>query len=224
MEGTQYNLLKLFADGGVFMYPLILCSLLAVGVMIAKAYMLWVADRNSRKILDEVVDLGEAGRLDEAIDRAMETPGPVAAILLSGLRRSHEWDLDSDDVENAIKATGAIELNFLERGLNVLGTVANVAPLLGFLGTVAGMIAAFGTIEQAGQVEAALVAGGIKIALITTAAGLIIAVPASVAHNIFTTRIDRIIEEMEKSTAVVLQLVWDKESRARVSAQPLTSE
>lgn len=225
MDGTQYNLLKLFADGGMFMYPLILCSLLAVGVMIAKAYMLWVAHRNSRRILAELTELSKEGRMDEAIERAAETPGPVAAIMHTGLRRMHEWNLASDDVETAVKTTGTIELSFLERGLNVLATVSSVAPLLGFLGTVAGMIAAFGTIAEAGQVEAALVAGGIKIALITTAAGLVIAIPTSLAYNFFTTRIDRLIEEMEKGSATVLRLVWDNENlRGGVAAQPLASE
>lgn len=224
MDGNQYNLLQLFADGGLFMYPLILCSLLAFGVMIAKGYMLWVAHRSSARILEEFTELSQAGRLDEAIERAAETPGPVAAIILAGLRRMHEWGLGSRDVEKAVQTTGSIELSFLERGLNILGTVSTVAPLLGFLGTVAGMIAAFGAIAEAGQVEAALVAGGIKVALITTAAGLIIAVPASVAHNFFITRIDNLIEQMEKGTAAVLQLVWDNEKQGSVAAGPVASE
>jgi hypothetical protein len=84
-----------------------------------------------------------------------------------------------------------------------------VAPLLGFLGTVAGMISAFGAIAAAGQVEASLVAGGIKVALITTATGLIIAVPTNVAYNFFVTRIDKLIVEMEQGTAHVLNLIWD---------------
>src|SRR5690606_29946382 len=83
------------------------------------------------------------------------------------------------------------------------------APLLGFLGTVAGMISAFGAIAEAGQVEASLVASGIKVALITTAAGLIIAVPVNIAYNFFVTRIDKLIMEMEEGTSQVLNLVWD---------------
>jgi hypothetical protein len=93
----------------------------------------------------------------------------------------------------------------------VLATIANVAPLLGFLGTVAGMISAFGAIAEAGQVEASLVAGGIKIALITTATGLIIAIPVNVAYNFFVTRIDKLIMEMEEGTPHVLNLIWDME-------------
>jgi biopolymer transport protein ExbB len=196
------------------MYPLILCSLLALGVMIAKAFTLLAAHRKSRMILREVGEFGAKGKLDDAISLAKETPGPVAAILLSGLRRAREQKASGQDIEKAVKTTGAIELGFLERGLIVLATVSNVAPLLGFLGTVAGMISAFGAIAEAGQVEAALVAGGIKVALITTAAGLVIAIPVNIAYNFFVTRIDKLIHDMEEGAAVVLQLVWEREQAA----------
>jgi biopolymer transport protein ExbB len=214
LDGNKYSLLQLFADGGVFMYPLILCSLLALGVMIAKAFTLLAAHRKSRMILREVGEFGAKGKLDDAISLAKETPGPVAAILLSGLRRAREQKASGQDIEKAVKSTGAIELGFLERGLIVLATVSNVAPLLGFLGTVAGMISAFGAIAEAGQVEAALVAGGIKVALITTAAGLVIAIPVNIAYNFFVTRSDKLIHDMEEGAAVVLQLVWEREQAA----------
>jgi biopolymer transport protein ExbB len=208
--GGQYNLLTMFHDGGAWMYPLVLCSLFALGVIIAKAYTLWAAHRRSKSVLEEVETLARGGRLDEAIRVAAETPGPVAAILYSGLRRVQARQ-SGRDIEKAIATTGVIELGFLERGLTVLATISNVAPLLGFLGTVAGMISAFGAIAEAGQVEASLVAGGIKIALITTATGLIIAVPVNVAYNFFVTRIDRLIMDMEEGTSHVLNIIWDLE-------------
>jgi hypothetical protein len=127
-------------------------------------------------------------------------------------------------VEKAVQTTGVIELGFLERGLVVLATIANVAPLMGFLGTVAGMIAAFGAIAEAGQVEAQLVAGGIKVALITTATGLIIAVPVNIAYNFFVTRIDKLIIDMEEGTGAVLRMIWAWSSiaawRRRRRAEP----
>lgn len=218
MDGNKYSLLQLFADGGEFMYPLVLCSLLALGVMIAKAFTLLAAHRKSKMILREVGEFGAKGKLDEAIELAANTPGPVAAILLSGLRRAREQKASGKDIEKAVKTTGAIELGFLERGLIVLATVSNVAPLLGFLGTVAGMISAFGAIAEAGQVEATLVAGGIKVALITTAAGLVIAIPVNIAYNFFVTRIDKLIQEMEEGAATVLDLVWAREKVAAGSA------
>ena len=208
MTGNTYNLLQIFADGGIFMYPLVLCSLLAFGVIIAKAYTLWAAHRKSRSLLERVTELGKARRYDEALELAVETPGPVAAILVSGLRRIHDSRASEKEIEKAIKTTGTIELGFLERGLVVLATVANVAPLLGFLGTVAGMISAFGAIAEAGQVEASLVAGGIKVALITTAAGLVIAIPVNIGYNFFVTRIDKLIQDMEEGTGAVLEMIW----------------
>ncbi|UCC83854.1 MAG: MotA/TolQ/ExbB proton channel family protein, partial [Gemmatimonadota bacterium] len=110
------------------------------------------------------------------------------------------------DIEKAVSTTGAIELGFLERGLVVLATVANVAPMMGFLGTVVGMIAAFGAVAEAGQIEASLVAGGIKVALITTATGLTIAIPVNIAYNFFVTRIDRLIIDMERGAEAVLDM------------------
>jgi biopolymer transport protein ExbB len=215
--GARYSLLSMFHDGGAWMYPLVLCSLFALGVIIAKAYILWAAHRRSRSVLEEVESLVRGGKLDEAISVAADTPGPVAAILYAGLRRVRERQTGAD-IEKAIQTTGVIELGFLERGLAVLATISNVAPLLGFLGTVAGMISAFGAIAEAGQVEASLVAGGIKVALITTATGLLIAIPVNVAYNFFVTRIDKLIMEMEEGTAHVLNLIWDMDAAGGAAA------
>ncbi|MGH7457921.1 MAG: MotA/TolQ/ExbB proton channel family protein [Longimicrobiaceae bacterium] len=212
MQDASYSLIQLFADGGWMMYPLLLCSLLALGVIIAKGYVLWVAQRETREVLEQTGELARQGKLGEAIDVAEETPGPVSAILLSGLRNVAE-KRRGRDIEQAMTSTGTIELGFLERGLVVLATVATAAPLLGFLGTVWGMIAAFAAIEVAGQVEASLVASGIKIALITTATGLIIAIPVNVAYNFFVTRVDRLIVDMEEGTNQVLGLFWDMNPR-----------
>lgn len=210
MEETQssYSLLNIFYDGGWFMYPLVLCSLFALGVIIAKGYTLWAAHRRSAAILEEAETLLKQRRIDQALQLAADTPGPVAAILYSGLRRIRDRQ-SSEDIENGVKTTGVVELGFLERGLVILATISNVAPLLGFLGTVAGMISAFGAIAAAGQVEASLVAGGIKVALITTAAGLTIAIPVNIAYNFFVTRIDKLIREMEQGTATLLNAAWD---------------
>ena len=207
---SAFNLMNLFADGGAMMYPLILCSLLAFGVIIAKAWTLYVAHRESEGLLEEIESLSLEGRIDEALRRAEERPGPVAAILYAGLRRVKEHHASGADVEKAVETTGVIELGFLERGLVILATIANVAPLMGFLGTVAGMISAFGAIAEAGQVDAALVAGGIKVALITTATGLAIAIPVNIAYNFFVTRVDKLIVDMEEGTGTVLELIWDR--------------
>jgi len=216
LQGSQYELLTLFADGGWMMYPLVLCSLIALGVIIAKAWTLWVAHRSTVRVLDDVEQAARSGRIDEAVQIAAETPGPAAAILLAGLRRIRNKTIREGELEQAISTTGAIELGFLERGLVILATIANVAPLMGFLGTVAGMILAFGAIERAGEVEPSLVAGGIKVALLTTAAGLIIAVPVNIGYNFFVTRIDALILDMEQGAQKVLNIAWDLEREGKI--------
>jgi biopolymer transport protein ExbB len=188
----------------------------ALGVVFAKGWTLRLAHRGTQKVLSDVEAAMQGGDLEKAMDVAYATPGPAAAILLAGLRRIQSKKLGSGELESAITVTGTIELGFLERGLIILATVANVAPLLGFMGTVAGMIEAFGAIEAAGQVEPALVAGGIKVALITTAAGLVIAIPVNIMYNFFVTRIDSLIVDMERGADRVLKLAWALEREGRL--------
>ncbi len=214
--GSQYDLLTLFADGGAMMYPLVICSLIALGVIIAKAWTLWSAHKGASRVLVEVDEAARAGRLDEAMHIASGTPGPTAAILLAGLRRIKQGTIRAGEVDLAVSTTGSIEMNFLERGLVILATIANVAPLMGFLGTVVGMILAFDAIAKAGDVNPTLVAGGIKVALLTTAAGLVIAIPVNIAYNFFVTRIDTLIMEMETGAQRILNIAWDMEKDGRL--------
>jgi len=199
------------------MYPLVLCSLIAVGVIIAKAWTLWVAHHGTQHLLVEVEDAAMAGDLEGAIAIAARTPGPAAAIVMTGLKRLKIARLAEGELEKAVETVGAIELGFLERGLVILATIANVAPLMGFLGTVAGMIIAFAAIEKAGNVEPGLVAGGIKVALLTTAAGLLIAIPVNIAYNYFVTRIDRLILDMEQGAQKIINMAWDLEREGKIT-------
>ncbi len=214
---TQYQLLTLFSDGGFMMYPLILCSLIGLGVILAKAWTLHVAAAGTKSVQDRVEEAARAGGLERAIQAVEEIPGPAAAILLVGMRLLKRTRLMEGELEQAVATTGALEVSFLERGLVILATIANVAPLMGFLGTVAGMILAFGAITQAGEVEPALVAGGIKVALLTTAAGLIIAIPVNVAYNYFVTRIDHLIVAMEQGSQRIIDMAWDLEQEGRLT-------
>jgi len=214
--GTQYQLMTLFADGGLMMYPLTLCSMVALGVILAKAYTLWAAHKGTDRVLNEVEEAALAGNVDAAIEICRDTPGPAGAVLLAGLRRIQTRRLAAGELEAAVSTTGTIELGFLERGLVILATIANVAPLMGFLGTVAGMILAFAAIEEAGDVDPTLVAGGIKVALLTTAAGLLIAVPVNIAYNFFVTRIDKLIVDMERGAQKILNIAWDMERSGQI--------
>ena len=208
MDASQYHLLSLFSDGGFMMYPLVLCSLIALGVIIAKSWTLYVAHASTTEVLAEVEEAASAGRLMEAAELAAARPGPTAAILVAGLRRLSSDDVSDRELASAIRTVGTIELGFLERGLVILATVANVAPLMGFLGTVIGMILAFAAIEAAGDVDPTLVAGGIKVALLTTATGLLIAIPVNMGYNFFVTRIDTLILDMEQGAQKVLDLAY----------------
>ncbi len=214
---NNFSLLTLFADGGLMMYPLVICSLIGLGVIIAKAWTLWVAHRSASNVIGAVEEAARDGRVDEAAAIAASTPGPAAAILLAGMRRIRNLRLNRGELEQVISTTGAIELSFLERGLVILATIANVAPLMGFLGTVAGMILAFDSIAAAGDVDPATVAGGIKVALLTTAAGLTIAIPVNIGYNYFVSRIDKLIVDMEESTQKVLNIAWDLEQTGRLT-------
>ena len=226
MANDQFGLLTLFADGGFMMYPLVLCSLIALGVMIAKFWTLWAAHKDTAKVLADVDELARAGDIDGAIAAAGSKRGPASAILMAGLRRIKGREVGEGEIEQAVSTVGTIELGFLERGLVVLATIANVAPLMGFLGTVAGMILAFASIEAAGSVDPALVAGGIKVALLTTASGLAIAIPVNIGYNFFVTRIDKLIVDMEQGTQAILNVTWDLENAGHltvVARDPITA-
>jgi biopolymer transport protein ExbB len=192
--GEQVN--QLWADTGFMRYPLAFCLVLGLIVIIVKFISLTAKAARTRKILKEVDELLTQQRIREALELTRDTNAPAAKILYAGLERHTEG---TDRVMKAIENQGLIEMSKLERGLVVLATLTNIAPLLGFLGTVIGMILAFQSIEAAGEVEATLVAGGIKVALLTTAAGLMIAIPVSIGHNYFVSRIDSLVIDMEES-------------------------
>ncbi len=193
------------------MWPLLFCSILGLGIIIVKYFTLTIAGMQSKKLLGQVNEMLGQRRIKDVTECCENSKGPVAAILLAGLKKLNQG---SDRVLRAIEHTGSLELSFLERGLVALATIATVAPLMGFLGTVAGMIQAFGAIEAYGEVEATLVAGGIKVALITTATGLIIAIPISMAHSYFVTKVDRIILDMEETSENMVDAIYQMEQEA----------
>lgn len=196
--GFQSGMIEFFNKGGRFMWGLLFLSIVGVAVIIERWITLHKARADVSKLMEQIVAALKKGRLDEALEVCANTRGPIPQILHAGLRQAKKGTVA---VEKAIETAGIIEMSFLERGLIILATVANVAPLLGFLGTVSGMIAAFEAIAQAEQVSAKLVASGISEALITTMSGLTIAIPTQVAHNLFVQRIDRFVVEMEDSAA-----------------------
>jgi biopolymer transport protein ExbB len=199
-------------DTGFMRYPLAFCLVLGLIVMIWKFFDLTVKAARTKKILREVDELLTQHRIREALEITRDSNAPAANILYAGLERHEEG---TDRVMKAIENQGLIELSKLEKGLVILATLTNIAPLLGFLGTVIGMILAFQAIEAAGEVEATLVAGGIKVALLTTAFGLAIAIPVSIGHNYFISRIDGLVIDMEESEQKMVDTLHAMKSGGR---------
>ncbi len=198
-------------DGMGFMrVPLSICVVIGFFVIIWKFFDLLMKSTRTKKVLGEVDELLAQHRIEEALEATRNSDAPAAKILYAGLDRHEEG---TERVMKAIENQGLIELSKLERGLVILATLTNVAPLLGFLGTVIGMIIAFQSIEAAGEVEATLVAGGIKVALLTTAAGLVIAIPVSISHNYFVSRIDSLVIDMEESAQKMIDALHAMETK-----------
>ncbi len=209
-EGQNLNLAEIWDAGGWMMWPLGTCLAIGILIILWKVYDLQTKASKNRRLLGEVDELILQGRLDEALAICSDSTAPAAEVLKAGLQRHEEG---TQRAMQAIENAGAIQVAGLERGLVWLATLSNVAPLLGFLGTVIGMIMAFQAIEIAGEVEATLVAGGIKVALITTAAGLTIAIPINIFHNYFVTRIDRLVIDMEESAQRLIDALHEREAR-----------
>jgi biopolymer transport protein ExbB len=212
----QEQVAALWEGGGFMMYFLATAFIIGMVVIIWKLIDLTAKGTRTRRVLRTVDGLVAEGRIAEAIEAAETSRTPAGNILAEGLRRHEEG---TERVIKAIENAGMIEMAKLERGLVVLATVSTVAPLLGFLGTVVGMIQAFQAIELAGEVEATTVAGGIKVALITTAAGLAIAIPISIAHNYFVSKIDRLVIDMEESAQRTIDHLHDMELRRSAAAR-----
>ncbi len=202
---------QMWNDGGWMMWPLGACAVAGLIIIVWKLVDLTVTSGRTRRVLREVDSRLIERDIDGALEAARGSKTPAGRIITAGLERRHEG---TERVMKAIENVGLIEMAHLEGGLVWLATLSNVAPLLGFLGTVIGMIQAFQSIEAAGEVEATIVAGGIKVALITTAAGLTIAIPINIAHNYFVTRIDRLVIDMEETAQKMVDALHEMEAHA----------
>ncbi len=190
--------------GGIIMIPLALCSLIGLAVVIEKLLTL----RRNKVIIPEIVNVLENIRSEEDIRMAIHIcekhNGPFAAIIMTVLNNR---DLPRADLKELVEETGRQEVRLLERGLVALETVAGIAPLLGLLGTVIGILKIFNVISEVGLGQAAALSGGLSEALITTIIGLSIGIPALVFYNFFVDRAEQLILEIEKhSSALILKL------------------
>ena len=193
---------ELFVKGGIFMWWLLTVALVGFVFIIERMWTLSRARVNTRRLIGTIITTLRSDGVQAASEECQKVRGPIAAILYAGLQKA---DRGRDQVEKAIATAGTIEMSFLERGLIWVSSVTTIAPLMGFLGTVSGMINAFEAIAASEQVNAKLVASGISEALITTATGLIIAIPATIGYNYFVSTIDRFVIEMEETAAELIE-------------------
>ncbi len=190
-------LVQRFNEGGEYMWPVLISLIIGLAIAFERIITLNRADINTRKFIVTVKGALEEGGIASAEEVCANTRGPVAAVFQAGLLR-HDEGIEA--VEKAIVSYGSIEMSFLERGLVWLSLFISLAPMFGFLGTVVGMVAAFDSIESAGDISPSLVAGGIKIALLTTVFGLITAIILQFFYNYITSKIDRIVIDMEEAS------------------------
>lgn len=196
------GMVKWFKDGGWAMWPILLVTIYGLAYIIWKFITLLQAKINLNNFLGRIIPLIKEKKFKEAIDLASKTRGPVAAILHAGLLKASQG---VNAVEKTMENAAMIEMSYLEKGFIELSTTITLAPMLGFLGTVSGMISAFDAIAAARAVDATIVASGIKIALITTQAGLIVAIPVQFFNNIFTTMVDGLVIDMQRASEKVIE-------------------
>ncbi len=197
-----------FNEGGAFMWPILILLIIGIMISIERFISLTRASVNTRKFLAKVKEALSEGGVEQALDVCSSTRGPVASIFHAGLLRSKRG---VEHVEKAITNAGSIEMAFLERGMIWLATVISIAPMLGFTGTVVGMIAAFDAIKAANDISPSIVAGGISQALLTTCFGLIVAMIIQIFHNYFVSRIDALIIDMEESSTELVDSLIEME-------------
>ncbi len=200
----MFEWLDYFHKGGVIMYPILLCSILALAIAFERALYLRDKVLLPSGFINEIKDLVYQRNIKQALRLCQDTPKPLARIIEAGiLKHEYSREVIKETFENA----GKNESPNLERFLHVLATIASVSPLLGLLGTVVGMIRVFEVISTQGVGDAGALAGGISEALLTTAAGLLVAIPTVIIHNYFQKKANNLMLSMESITQEILDII-----------------
>jgi biopolymer transport protein ExbB len=199
---------QFFIDGGWAMWPILFVAIYGIAYAIWKFISLNYAKINVSNFLDSFIPLIEKKNYKDAMELVKKTRGPIGATLLAGMLKA---DKGVPAVEKAIENAGIIEMAFLEKGFTELGTCISLAPMLGFLGTVAGMVQAFDAIARAGSVEPTIVASGIKVALITTVSGLTVAIPVQLLNNIYMVMVDGLVLDLQRATEKVMETLVEQQ-------------
>jgi len=203
--GFHQELKKRFIEGGPgFMGIVLLCLILGLAIAIERIIFLNLSTTNTKKLTQDVEDALNSGGVEAAKEVCRNTKGPVASIFYQGLDRTDEG---IDAVEKAVVAYGGVQMGQLEKNVSWVSLFIALAPMLGFLGTVIGMIIAFDRIEAAGDMQPSLVAGGIKVALLTTVFGLVVAMILQVFYNYIIAKIDSIVNDMEDASITLMDIL-----------------
>ncbi|MBF4982900.1 MotA/TolQ/ExbB proton channel family protein, partial [Nonlabens mediterrranea] len=199
------ELKKRFIEGGpVFMSFVLICLILGLAIAIERIIYLNLSTTNSKKLAAQVEDALKSGGVEAAKEVCRNTKGPVASIYYQGLDRADE---SVEAAEKAVVAYGGVQMGQLEKNVSWVSLFIALAPMLGFMGTVLGMIDAFDNIQSAGAMEPALVAGGIKVALLTTVFGLIVAIILQIFYNYIVAKIDSIVNDMEDASITLIDIL-----------------
>lgn len=210
-KSFHYVLKEKFIEGGPgFMATVLLCLIFGLALSIQKIIYLTMATTNSEKLLNDVKKALSSGGAKKAMDVCKNTRGPLASVFYQGLLK---YDDGVDMVEKSLTSYGSVAIGNLERGLGWISLFISLAPSLGFMGTVIGMIQAFDKIAVVGEMSPAVVAGGMKVALLTTLFGLIVAVILQVFYNYLLTKIESIVIDMEDSTISFIDIVAETSSK-----------
>jgi len=197
-------MLEVFEKGGFLMYPIFICSLVAVTIFFERMFYLKSVKTKSKRFVDRVKNLVKKGSIELAVSACRKSPTPISQIMLAGLMK---YGQRREDIKEAIEDSANQEIPLLEKNLSTLSTIGNITPLLGLLGTVFGMIKAFNVIAVMGVGKPEALAEGISMALLTTAFGLSVAIPTIVIYNYLSHRVDKLIREMEMSCVDLLELL-----------------
>ena len=199
------ELKKRFIEGGPgFMGIVLICLILGLAISIERIIYLNLATTNSQKLTTGVEEALSSGGVEAAKELRRNTKGPVASIFYQGLDRVNEG---VESAEKAVVAYGGVQMGQLEKNVSWISLFIALAPMLGFMGTVIGMIQAFDKIEAAGDMQPSLVAGGIKVALLTTVFGLIVAIILQVFYNYIVAKIDSIVNDMEDASINLIDIL-----------------
>jgi len=203
------GLIEWYLNGGPFMWPILIAALIGIAYIIERLITFARAGVDPKKFTENVVKRLKKGGVDAALKFCKASRSPIARILEPTLVKYKEVGKDKAILEEALSAAATTELAFLDRGMAVLSAVTTLSPMLGFLGTVSGMIRAFNAIALAGTVEPTLVASGISEALITTQFGLIVAVPTAAAHTYFSQKVNAYARSMEEAASLIIETLME---------------